>query len=324
VSRVTVAVAQPEVTASAGEALEACDEYARRAAARDASLIVFPETWLPGYPIWLDVCRDVALWDHAPAKDVFARYAENSVVVGGTETTRLAALARELRLTIVIGVSERVTQGPGNGTLYNALLTFTPDGTLANHHRKLVPTYTERMVWGPGDATGLRAVDTPRARLGGLICWEHWMPLARQALHESGEAIHIAVWPTVHEMHQIASRHYAFEGRCFVLAAGSVMRAGGLPAELERHPGKAASDDAWVLRGGSAIIGPNGAYISGPVFEEATLLVADIDLDDVRREQMTLDVSGHYARPDCLSFNVVSGSRGIESSSRQEPSGSSG
>lgn len=308
-SRVTVAIAQPEVASGVAEALEVCGDYARRAAAREASLIVFPETWLPGYPIWLDVCRDVALWDHAPAKDVFARYAANSVVVGGAETQRLAALARELGLTIVIGVSERVTQGPGNGTLYNALLTFTPDGTLANHHRKLVPTYTERMVWGSGDAGGLRAVDTPRSRIGGLICWEHWMPLARQALHESGEAIHVALWPTVHEMHQIASRHYAFEGRCFVLAAGSVMRAAGLPAELERHPAKAASDDAWVLRGGSAIIAPNGAYIAGPVFEEATLLVADIDLDDVRREQMTLDVSGHYARPDCLSFNVVPGSR---------------
>lgn len=308
-NRVTVAVAQPEVTGSAPEALDACAEYARRAAARGASLIAFPETWLPGYPIWLDVCRDVALWDHAPAKDVFARYAANSLVVGGAETTRLAALAQELRLTIVIGVSERVTQGPGNGTLYNALLTFTPDGTLANHHRKLVPTYTERMVWGPGDGAGLRAVDTPGGRVGGLICWEHWMPLARQALHESGEAIHVAVWPTVHEMHQIASRHYAFEGRCFVLAAGSIMRARGLPDELERHPAKAVSDEAFVLRGGSAIIAPNGAFVAGPVFDEPTLLVADIDLDDVRREQLTLDVSGHYARPDCLTLQVRPGGR---------------
>ena len=228
----------------------------------------------------------------------------NSIVVGGKETTRLVALAQELGLTIVVGVSERVDQGPGNGTLYNSLLAFTPDGRLANHHRKLVPTYTERMVWGLGDASGLRAVDTPRCRIGGLICWEHWMPLARQALHESGEAIHVAVWPTVHEMHQVACRHYAFEGRCFVLAAGTVMRASALPPELERHPAKAGSDDTWVMRGGSAIIAPNGSYVAGPVFEEPTLLVADIDLDDVRREQMTLDVSGHYARPDCLSFDV--------------------
>lgn len=135
------------------------------------------------------------------------------------------------------------------------------------------------------------------------------MPLARQALHESGEAIHVAVWPTVHEMHQVASRHYAFEGRCFVLAAGTVMRASALPPELERHPAKAASDDTWVMRGGSAIIAPNGSYIAGPVFEEPALLVADIDLDDVRREQMTLDVSGHYSRPDSLLFSVRRGDR---------------
>jgi predicted amidohydrolase len=301
VTRVTVAVAQPEV---GGDALATVAEYARRAAQRGAQLIVFPETWLPGYPIWLDVCRDVALWDHAPAKDVFARYADASVAIGSAQTDRIAALSRELNLTIVIGVSERVTAGPGNGTLYNTLLTFTPDRGLTNHHRKLMPTHTERMVWGQGDASGLRAVDTPSGRVGGLVCWEHWMPLARQALHESGEAMHAAVWPTVHEMHQVASRHYAFEGRCFVLAAGSIMRARALPRELERHPAKASSDAAWVMRGGSAIIAPNGSYVAGPVFEEPALLVSEIDLDDVRREQMTLDVSGHYARPDVFEFGV--------------------
>lgn len=300
----TVAVAQPEAAPELGAALDVCVRFAREAAGRDASLIVFPETFLPGYPIWLDVARDVALWDHKPTKDVFARYAANCVVVGGHETAQLAEVARELDLTIVVGVSERVDRGPGNGTLYNTLLTFTPDGQLANHHRKLVPTYTERMVWGTGDASGLRAVDTPRCRVGGLVCWEHWMPLARQALHDSGETIHAGVWPTVHEMHQIASRHYAFEGRCFVMAAGSVMRARDLPPELERHPAKAPNDDAWVMRGGSAIIAPDGSYVAGPVFEQSTLLVADIDLDDVRREQMTLDVSGHYSRPDCLTFDV--------------------
>jgi predicted amidohydrolase len=165
------------------------------------------------------------------------------------------------------------------------------------------------MVWGQGDAAGLRAVDTPYGRVGGLVCWEHWMPLARQALHDSGEAIHVAVWPTVHEMHQVASRHYAFEGRCFVIAAGSIMRASALPPELERHPGKAPSGDTWVMRGGSAIIGPNGQYLCGPVFDQETLLVGELDLDDVRREQMTLDVSGHYARPDAFHFAVEPNAR---------------
>jgi nitrilase len=309
VTRCIVAVAQPHAAASLAEALAVCERIAREAAAGGAGLVVFPETFLPGYPIWLDVCRDVALWDHAPAKNVYARYAANSVVVGGAETERLRRLAGELKLAIVAGVSERVHEGPGNGTLYNTVLTFTPDGRLANHHRKLMPTYTERMVWGAGDAAGLRAVDVPNARVGALICWEHWMPLARQALHDSGESIHLALWPTVHEMHQVACRHYAFEGRCFVLAAGSIMHAGALPPELERHPAKAGHDTDWVMRGGSAIIAPDGRYLAGPVFEEPMLLVAEIDLEEVRREQMTLDVSGHYARADCLTLTVHRGER---------------
>ncbi len=153
----------------------------------------------------------------------------------------------------MVGVTERVAAGPGRGTLFNALLTLGPDGSLLNHHRKLVPTYTERLVWGPGDTAGLRAVETPAGRVGGLICWEHWMPLTRQALHESGEDIHVAVWPTVHEMHQVASRHYAFEGRSFVLAAGGLMRASALPVEFVSAAGS-EDPDAWVLRGGSAIM----------------------------------------------------------------------
>ena len=130
------------------------------------------------------------------------------------------------------------------------------------------------------------------------------MQLARQALHESGEDIHVAVWPTVHELHQLASRHYAFEGRCFVLAAGSLMRANALPRGLERHPERVTSGEQWVLRGGSAIIGPDGAYIAEPVYDAPAILLADLDLARVREESMTLDVGGHYARPDCLELTV--------------------
>ena len=178
------------------------------------------------------------------------------------------------------------------------------DGSLLTHHRKLVPTYTERMVWGAGDADGIHGADTSAGRVGGLICWEHWMPLARQALHDSGEDIHVAAWPTVHERHQLACRHYAFEGRCFVLAAGSLMRASALPPGIEPHPDRVTASDQWVLRGGSAIVGPDGAYICEPVYDEPALLVADLDLARVREESMTLDVSGHYSRPDCFELHV--------------------
>ncbi|MFN2456354.1 MAG: carbon-nitrogen hydrolase family protein, partial [Pyrinomonadaceae bacterium] len=192
------------------------------AAGKGAKLVAFGETWLPGYPAWLDHCPEAALWNHEPTKEVFARLRQNSLVVSGREAKMLAEVAADFNLTLVIGINERVDSGPGNGTLYNSLLTFGSDGKLLNHHRKLVPTYTERLVWGQGDGAGLEAVDTPAGRVGGLICWEHWMPLARHALHVSGEQIHVAVWPKVDEMHQLACRHYAFEARCFVLAAGLI------------------------------------------------------------------------------------------------------
>jgi predicted amidohydrolase len=300
-----VAIVQAEVASDLEHGIERTRTLTRNAARDGAALVVFPETWLPGYPAWLDVCRDVALWDHGPVKRVFARMAENSVVVGGDSGRALTEIAREYRVTLVIGITERVEADVGRGTLYNALLTFGPDGALLNHHRKLVPTYTERMVWGPGDAQGLGAVDTPAGRVGGLICWEHWMPLARQAMHESGEDIHVAVWPTAHEMHQVASRQYAFEGRCFVLAAGSLMRASALPAELEPHPDRVSSADQFVLRGGSAIIGPDGGYLAGPVYDDTCTLHAEIDLRRVREESMSLDVAGHYHRPDCLELVVT-------------------
>src|SRR5437763_4726966 len=269
--------------------MEKAVAWVRQAAKRGAKLVAFGETWLPGYPVWLDHCPDAALWNHGPSKDVFARLRRNSVEVPGAETERLAALAKELDLTLIIGVNERA-----GGTLYNSLLTFAPE--LVRHHRKLVPTYSERMIWGQGDAKDLAAANC----VGGLICWEHWMPLARQAMHDSHEEIPVAVWPTAHALHQIASRHYAFEGRCFVLACGAISRVRDLPPELTL-PG---DQDRLLQRGGSAIIAPDASYVAGPVFDEETIVEAEIDLEQIDRERMTLDVSGHYARPDVFSFEV--------------------
>ena len=307
--RITACIVQAEVDPDARGALDRTVSAVQEAGRAGAELVVFPETWLPGYPAWLDLCRDAALWDHPPTKAVFARMATDSVVVPGPTFSVLAAAARDAQVTLVIGVTERVEQGVGRGTLYNTLLTIGPDGRLLNHHRKLVPTYTERLVWGAGDVDGLRAVETPVGRLGGLVCWEHWMPLARQALHESGEDIHIAAWPTAHEMHQVASRHYAFEGRCFVLAAGSLMRASALPTELEVHPGRVSSPDQLVLRGGSAIVGPDGRYVVEPVYDEPRHIMAELDLGRIREEQMTLDVAGHYHRPELFEFGVLGTAR---------------
>ena len=273
-----------------------------QAAKRDTQLVAFGETWLPGYPAWLDVCPGAALWENASAKDVFARLRANSLVVSGEEVNALREAARDLKIAILIGVNERVDSGPGKGALYNSLLTISEDGQLRNHHRKLVPTYTERLVWGNGDGRGLEAVPTSAGRVGGLICWEHWMPLTRMAMHNSGEHIHVAVWPTVHELHQLASRHYAFEGRCFVLAVGLMMPAKDLPRELRDGAALQTSDSHWIERGGSAIIGPDSRYVLDPVFDREELLVSDLDLTQIDRELMTFDVSGHYARPDLFRF----------------------
>jgi nitrilase len=279
------------------------------AAGKGATLVAFGETWLAGYPAWIDHCPNAALWNYEPTREVFARLRQNSVVVPGREAKLLSEVAADFKVTLVIGVNERVDSGPGNGTLYNSLLTFGPNGELLNHHRKLVPTYTERLVWGPGDGDGLEAVETPVGRVGGLICWEHWMPLARHTLHVSGERIHVAVWPTVNEMHQIACRHYAFEGRCFVLAAGLIMPVKDLPTEFGQSADQSVEANNLLLRGGSCVIGPNGNFIAGPVFDEETILLAHLDPAAIEKEKMTLDVSGHYDRPDVFQVQLHRGSR---------------
>lgn len=293
------------LAASVRKAVEQIGE----AASRGAQLVVFGETWLAGYPAWLDYCPDAALWNHEPTKQVYARLRQNSLSVPSAETEILADAAKKNNVTVVIGVNERVERGIGNGTLYNGLLTFNNDGKLVNHHRKLVPTYTERLVWGQGDGDGLDAVDTSVGRVGGLVCWEHWMPLARQTMHNAGEQIHVSVFPTVHEMHQIASRHYAFEGRCFVLTVGLIMLVKDLPSELKTPAELAQNPDGLLLRGGSAVIAPDGRYIAGPVYDDEIILTAEIDLSEVDKEKMTLDVTGHYQRPDVFELNLHKGSR---------------
>ena len=301
--KITVGIVQSRaVFNDLAASLEKAVDLISTAAKMGASLVAFGETYLAGYPAWLDHSPTAALWDHEPTKQVYALMRRNSLIVPGRETKILGVAARENNVAVVIGVNERVERGPGNGTLYNSLLTFDDNGALVNHHRKLVPTYTERMVHGNGDGDGLRAVDTLPGRIGGLICWEHWMPLARQAMHIAGEQIHVGVFPTVHEMHQITCRQYAFEGRCFVLAVGSIMLAEDIPEEF---PLTAGTDPASrLLRGGSCVISPDGSYMVEPVFDVETIVTAEIDLSIIDREKMTLDVSGHYHRPDVFDFNV--------------------
>lgn len=289
--------------------LEKAVKLIRQAAAEGARLVAFGESWLAGYPAWLDCAPLAALWNHDPTKKVYAEMRRNSLVVGSKDTEILARAAKNNGVTVVIGANERVEKGIGNGTLYNSLLTFDETGTLRNHHRKLIPTYTERLVHGQGDGDGLQAAETVSAgRVGGLICWEHWMPLARQAMHNAGEQIHVAVYPTVHEMHQIASRQYAFEGRCFVLAVGLVLKIQDLPAQLLKDAPTNAEE--LVLRGGSCIVAPDGSFVVAPVFDREQIITAELNLSMIDEEKMTLDVAGHYQRRDVFDFAVKRNLRG--------------
>lgn len=299
----------------------------REAASRGARLVAFGETWITGYPAWLDLCPGSALWDHLPAKKAYARLHENSVTIPGPETGRLGEAARRHGVVLVIGVHEKVRTGRGHGSLFNTQILFGPDGSIQGRHRKLVPTHAERLVWAPGDGGGLEAIDTPAGRVGTLICWEHWMPLARQALHESAEEIHVAAWPTVRDMYQVASRHYAFEGRCFVVAVGQIIRAGDLPEGLDLPPELTGRPEALVSSGGSCIIAPDGSLLAGPVFDREEILTADLDLGRIAEESMALDVTGHYNRPDIFEFRKRAPTprrRGIETagaSARRGPAG---
>ena len=279
--------------------------WMEEAAGAGADLVVFGETWLPGYPAWI---FGAAGWDDAEAKAVHGQLMRNAVEIPGPATKALGDACQRLKIHLAMGANELDTQY-SRGTLYNSILLFDDTGTLLGVHRKLVPTHAERLVWGHGDASGLRVHETKIGRIGGLVCWEHWMPLARFALHAQAEQIHLALWPEVVEMHQIASRHYAFEGRAFVVCAGSFLSRADVPADFKLKGalgdlGDFGQDEALLIPGGSGVIAPDGAWIAGPLTGSAGIVYADIDLHQAAGEQLAFDSAGHYNRPDIFQLSV--------------------
>jgi nitrilase len=280
-----------------------------QAAADGAQLVVFPEAWLPGFPLWV---FGSAAWEDDAAKRAYADLAANAIEIPSTAFDALRAIARDNHVTLAMGATERDTTF-SRGTLYNSIITIGPDGGLIGVHRKLMPTHAERLVWSMGDGSHLMVHDTPVGRLGGLICWEHWMPLSRHVLHSQGEQIHVALWPEAPDMHQVASRHYAFEGRCFVVCAATFMTIDDIPAYFELRdsllqgaPTDMASTAGVLLPGGSGLIGPDGEWISGPVSMKADIVHGIIDLDRIIEEQFAMDSAGHYSRPDVFDLRVRS------------------
>ncbi len=284
--------------------LEKTHDLLSDAASKGADVIAFGECWLSGYPVWLDICSDVNLWDHPPIKEVYKQMYESCIDVHSTQMQTLRDHIKELGCHVIIGANESVSSGPGNGTIYNSIFTINKDGFISNHHRKLMPTYTEKLVHGLGDGAGLRTIDTEHGKIGSLICWEHWMPLTRQAMHKQGEHLHIALWPHVKDLHQVASRHYAHEGRCYVAAVGQVMHQEELPQQLSVSAAIDLPDDGIIMKGGSAIYGPDGSVVVEPIYKQRDILITELDLGDCIGERMNLDVSGHYNRPDVFSFEV--------------------
>jgi predicted amidohydrolase len=284
------------VTAAAAHAAAAIDAGAR--------LIAFGETFLGGYPIWLDEAPNAALWDHPGVKSLHAIMLDQAIVEGDKRLAPLQSLCDKAGAVIAIGAHERV-----RGSLYNTLFILSAQAP-ARVHRKLVPTHGERLIWARGDGSTLAVAETTAGRIGGLICWEHWMPLARAAMHHQDEAIHIAQWPSVREAYLLASRHYAFEGRCFVLAAGTVLWREDLLDGLERVGGDAAAAEmlatlpsGQLQYGGSAVIGPDAGVLAQAGASEQVLR-ASLEEAARLRELAALDTDGHYARPDVFELRV--------------------
>lgn len=270
-----------------------------QAAAAGAGIVVLPEAFIPGTPIWID---SRPIWD-ADA-DWYAMLVEQAVLVPGPVTDTLAAAARDTGTYLVVGVQEREPHGT---TIYNTTLYFGPDGTLLGKHRKLMPTGSERTVWGMGDGSTLPVVDTPYGRLSGLTCWENYMPLARFYLYSQGVDIWTAPTLAPSDGWIAAMRHVALEGRCFVIGVNPCLRVDQIPADFphrDRVWPANQDDGGWVEPGNSVIVDPTGAILAGPARHEETILYADLDLAAVRAARRLFDPVGHYHRPDIFQLHV--------------------
>ena len=300
-STVKVACVQAEpVVLDRDATIDKLAQLTGTAAGQGAELVVFPETFVPAYPssAW---ARAFAGWADPRAKAAFALLVRESVEVPGPAADRLGEIARAHGVWLVTGVNELDPARPG--TLYNTLLYHSPEGRLALQHRKLVPTNHERLIWGQGDGGGLEAIETPLGRIGGLICWENYMPLARFALYASGVEVYIASTADDGPAWQSTLVHIARESRAFVVAPSHFQRAGSYPPDFPLADEIAGLD--VIGRGGSAILGPDGGYLAGPLYDDEGILYAELDPSRLAEERQRFDPAGHYHRPDVLQLTVT-------------------
>jgi nitrilase len=277
-------------------AVESIDEAARAGAA----LLVFPEAYVPGYPTW--VWRLKPGGDMALSSEIHARLRLNAVDLNREDLRPLQDAASKHAVTVVMGINEIDSRFSGT-TLFNTVVVIGADGTILNRHRKLMPTNPERMVWGMGDASGLRVVDTPAGRLGSLICWESYMPLARYALY--AQDLEIFVNPTWDngESCLVTLRHIAREAGCWVIGTATALQGSDIPADFPERD-KLYKADEWINNGDAVVINPAGAVAGGPLHREKGILYAEVDKEAARRARRSLDVCGHYGRPDIFTLAV--------------------
>jgi len=273
----------------------------KEAVSSGAKLVIFTEAFIPGYPAWIWRLRPGGDW--SISEELHSRLFQNAVNLSGSDLTPLYDAARLHKVTIVCGLNERESN-LSRATLYNTVIVIGPDGALLNRHRKLMPTNPERMVWGFGDASGLNVVDTPAGRIGTLICWENYMPLARYALYSQGGEIYIA--PTYDSGDEWLGtlQHIAREGRCWVVGCGNLMKGSDIPDDFPEKLKLYPDNDEWVNSGDSVVIAPGGEICVGPMHEEEGILYCEVDHERAGIAKRTLDVAGHYSRPDIFKLHV--------------------
>ena len=299
---VTVAAVQASYVLMDRDAtIDKLEELTAGATRQGAQLVVFPEVFVPGTPIWIDTRR---IWDGDD--DWFAMLVDNAVVIPGPAVDRLASIAEKNGVWLVVGVQEREAH---LSTIYNTVLYFSPDGRLVDRHRKLVPTGSERTVWGMGDGSTLHVVDTPLGRIGGLICWENYMPLARFHLYAQGVDVWLAPTLAQGDAWVATMQHLARENRMYVVGVNPVLHVDHVPADFpdrERLVPTSYVDEngPWIEPGNTVIVAPSGELLAGPVREAAETVVAELDLTKVAAARRFMDPTGHYNRPDVFRLLV--------------------
>ena len=277
-------------------------EAIQEAATQKAQLVCFGETLLPGYPFWLELTEG-ARFNSPIQKEIFAHYLKEAVNIENGDLESLCILAKQYSMAVYIGCAERATDRAGH-SVYCSLVYIDNQGIIQSIHRKLMPTYEERLAWSFGDGNGLKVHELEAFTVGGLNCWENWMPLARTALYAQGEDLHVAVWPGNVRNTIDLTKHIALENRMYVLSVSGLMRKTDINNDIPHHDLIRQNAPEFLSNGGSCIAAPDGTWVIEPIPEKEIVVTATIDLNEVRKERQNFDPSGHYSRPDIFELMV--------------------